>query len=425
MSMHQFSLLHTIYQRGFERGDIKMEFTHDYKDRYGYCKECHKQKPFCTCSASSGDEDNSVYQKISENHPCQSQSIGEEEQQQKQEQGGLKQSQGSQTQGPQSQEQTQGPEDQDQFQEGQKQSQSQEQTGGTQGSPVQNQTQDQDQVQTGQEQTQGPQLQLQRHGDQTLTSTPTISTPVDVDVKGVTVNVKCGDCKPIIVEKKKKRNHCDCECDDLDNCDCGCDDMNNCDCRQNKVDQCRQDNCCVQSLSDLLNSIRSEQLTATTDVPNPIDIYLSVTTSLANPIVGQVISSVNNCVVRFRPATQTPIFPSTTVQLCDVAGICSTTQTMANFLIEQANATPEESNNKKKKRNCCCPCCATGIGEDLQCAANFGLPVTVNIQGVTTALGPFNVLNVKDCLAYFVNSTVPTQVCVFSLCAIVGFTPSI
>lgn len=170
-------------------------------DNYGLCKECFKQQRFCTCVDSctldtvNQESNEHCEQSFSEHNP-QCQSIGEQKQQQQQEQGGLEQEQGpqhqeqlqeGQRQGPQTQEQEQGPQTQGNQTQGpqtQSQVEIQEQT------QIQDQTEDQDQ-------TQGPQLQAQRHGDQTMENSQTISTPVEVD--GVNVNLQCGDCKPIIV----------------------------------------------------------------------------------------------------------------------------------------------------------------------------------------------------------------------------------
>lgn len=387
---------------------------------YDYCNGCYKQKQFCTCPTSYSSDlvipEEPCNQTFTEHNPS-CQSIGEQEQQQKQEQGGLEQTQGPQTQGPQLQ---------DQIQEGQRQGpQSQEQTQGpqtqgnqtedqhqTQGSQVQAQTEDQDQ-------TQGPQLQLQRHGDQTMTNNQTISTPIDVD--GVTLNVKCGDCQPIIFpdfeffKKRKNRKRCERGCHNMENCDCG---------------QCNEDsccNCCVRNLANLLNSVRQLQATAT--VSNPIDLFFSVSSTLSNPATGQIITNVVDCsTVSFRsPATAVP---NTRVQLCDVAGFCvaNTSPDVFQFLLDQINATAPvtEDDDCSKNQPCICPSCAEGIGQELMCAASFGLQVNIFIRGLvtnpTTPL-PNYVLAVRDCLVFLGNAPInPTEICVFSLCAITGFT---
>jgi hypothetical protein len=399
--------------------------SYSNNENYGLCKECFKQQKFCTCPSFSSTD--SIHQKNTEltdqtfsEHNPQCQSIGEQQQQQSQKQGGLEQEQGPQTQdqiqegqrqGPQTQEQTQGDQTQGNQTQGpqtQSQNEIQEQT------QIQDQTEDQDQ-------TQGPQLQAQRHGDQTMENNQTISTPVDVD--GVNVNVKCGDCKPIIIfhddfmEERKKKKH--------DNR--GGEDMGKCQCQKECQGDC---NCCVQNLSNLLRSVQSFQTTITNPADRAIDIYFNTLNGLLNPTEEQVISNVIDCsVVRFRPANQILPVPNTAVQLCDVAGICATdtddTPEISNvfeFLLQQANKDIEVCDCKKKEKPCICPCCATGIGEELRCTANFGLLLNVLIQGQTAPL-PLYVLTVKDCLAYFVdNITAPTEICVFSLCAISGFT---
>lgn len=404
--------------------------SYSNRDGYGFCKDCYKQKQFCTCenTCSSGFVSQEITehcdQTVSEHNP-QCQSIGEQEQQQQQQQGGLEQEQGpqiqdqiqeGQRQGPQIQKQTQGPQtqgDQSQGPQTQSQNEIQEQT------QIQDQTEDQDQ-------TQGPQLQAQRHGDQTMENNQTISTPVDVD--GVNVDVKCGDCKPTIIfaedffeERKKKKD-----------CDQGGEDMHKGICKEN---QCPNDcDCCVQNLAELLRDVQSFQTTITDATAQAIDIYFSTVNGFPdNQIAGQVISDVIDCsVLRFRTAGQILPVPNTAVQLCDVAGICATdTDTspeisnVFEFLLQRATTDPEEDDCtcKKKKKLCSCPCCAAGIGEELRCIAPYGILVNVRVQGQTAPL-PLYVLAVKDCLAYFIDSLTATtrRICVFSLCAISGFT---
>ncbi|MCA1060163.1 hypothetical protein LCL96_14590 [Rossellomorea aquimaris] len=378
-------------------------------DSYGYCKGCFKQHQFCTCQGKE-EEVEHTDQTFSENNP-QCQSIGEQEQEQKQEQGGLEQEQGPQIQG--------------QNQDGQKQGpQTQEQGNQSQGPQAQNQNeiqvQNQDQDQTeDQDQNQGPQLQAQRHGDQTMTNDQSISTPVDVD--GVTMDVKCGDCKPIIIidddffEKQKNNKRGKRGGEGMENCNGnGC--AKDCD-------------CCVQNLAGLLKEVQAFQSTITTADEKAIDIYFSTMNGLTNPTTGQVINQVVDCsVLRFRPATQDTIAPNTAVQLCDVAGICATdtveTPDVFEFLLDKANEVESTDDDCKKKKSCTCPCCATGIGEELRCTANYGLLLDVYVKGYTpvTPLSLY-VLTVKDCLVYFVDSlTDPNEICVFSSCAISGFT---
>ncbi|MDS9472061.1 hypothetical protein [Sporosarcina pasteurii] len=395
-------------------------------DNYGLCKECFKQQRFCTCVDSctldtvNQESNEHCEQSFSEHNP-QCQSIGEQKQQQQQEQGGLEQEQGpqhqeqlqeGQRQGPQTQEQEQGPQTQGNQTQGpqtQSQVEIQEQT------QIQDQTEDQDQ-------TQGPQLQAQRHGDQTMENSQTISTPVEVD--GVNVNLQCGDCKPIIVfpddffEKNNNKKQ-------------GGDKVGKCNCQKNKEDKCPKDcNCCVRNLADLLRRVRNFQTTLVNPADQEIDIYFSTMNGLANPSEGQIITNLVDCsTLRFRLADQATPVPNTVVQLCDVAGICATdtddTPEVSNvfeFLLQQTNENLEESSCQEKKKTCVCPCCASGIGDELRCTVDYGLLLNVLLQGQTTPL-PLYLLTVKDCLAYFVNDiTNPTEICVFSLCAISGFT---
>ncbi|WP_226671962.1 hypothetical protein [Rossellomorea aquimaris] len=381
-----------------------MSYSHD--DSYGLCKGCFKQKSFCTCEVNQEFTEHTD-QTFSEQNP-QCQSIGEQEQQQTQEQGGLEQQQGPQTQeqiqegqhqGPQTQEQQQGPQTQGNQSQGPQ----------TQGPQTQGQNKEQ-------EQQQGPQDQDQRHGDQTMTNDQSISTPVDVD--GVTVDTKCGDCKPIIIfdddffEKRKSRG--DRRGEDMD-----------------KKDRCSKDcDCCVRNLADLLREVQVyvSTLTDPADADKAINIYFNTVSGLANPTEFQVINQVVDCsVLRFRPADQEAVAPNTAVQLCDVAGICAEDQAdtpdVYDFLLEKASAIDEvDEDTCKKKKSCVCPCCASGIGEELKCTANYGLLLDVFVKGQTAAL-PLTVLAVKDCLAYFANNSAdPVEICVFSLCSITGFT---
>ncbi|MBO9128089.1 hypothetical protein [Bacillus sp. 165] len=388
--------------------------SYSNSDGYGMCKECFKQERFCTCK-------NNTHVKKSEHNP-QCQTIGEQEQQQHQNQDGPEQKQGEQIQIPIQEGQKQG----SQIEEQEQNQGDQTQGNQTQGPQTQGQIENQEQLQVqdqteDQDQTQGDQFQQQSHGDQTMENNQTISTPVDVD--GVNVNVKCGDCEPTIIfledffERQKKKKHDNQGGDDVEK---GCCKEKNC------VKGC---DCCVQNLADLLRSVKNFQATLTTPADKAIDIYFSIMNGLTNPTTGQVINQVEGCsVIRFRPADQLTVAPNTAVQLCDVAGICATdtgnTPNVFEFLLEQANADDETDENscKRKKESCTCPCCALGIGEQLQCTANFGLLLDVFIQGQMMAL-PFYVLAVKDCLAYFVdNITDPNEICVFSLCKISGFT---
>ncbi|MFI8684559.1 hypothetical protein [Rossellomorea sp. NPDC077527] len=378
--------------------------SYSQNDSYGLCKGCFKQKSFCTCEITNQEFTEHTDQTFSEHNP-QCQSIGEQEQQQTQEQGGLDQQQGPQTQGQIQEGQHQGPQSQEQQQGPQTQG-NQSQGPQTQGPQTQGQNKEQDQQQ-------GPQTQDQRHGDQTMTNDQSISTPVDVD--GVTVDTKCGDCKPVIIFDddffEKRKRHGDKRGEDMD-----------------KKDRCSKDcDCCVRNLADLLREVQVYQSTLTDSNAKAIDIYFTTISGMDNPTEDQVINQVVDCsVLRFRPADQTPVAPNTAVQLCDVAGICAEdiadTPDVYDFLLAKANAIEEvDEDSCNKKRSCTCPCCATGIGEELKCTANYGLLLDVFVKGQTEALSLY-VLAVKDCLVYFTDAADPPEICVFSLCAISGFT---
>ncbi|QPC48266.1 hypothetical protein [Mangrovibacillus cuniculi] len=376
--------------------------SYSNKENYGLCKGCFKQQQFCTCD-HSGD----IHRKKQSftEHNDQHQSIGEQDQKQQQEQGALEQEQGPQIQGQNQEGQRQGP-------------QSQEQQQGPQSQGPQNQG-PQLQRQRHGDQSQAPQLQRQRHGDQTMTNDQTIETPIDID--GVTVDVKCGDCKPTIIfkdefyDKKKKRHKHGGE--DVDKCKCK-------HCRN----ECKD--CCVKDLNDLLKKVKNFQ--ADPDIAaadKAIQIYFSTTSGFpTNPTTGgQVITELVECsTLRYKLATQASAVPNTVVQLCDVAGISATPATtqIYQFLLQQALAEEEEIDKCgcKKKKTCKCPACASGIGKELESTINFGIEIQLYLKGQTTALTPVYVLSVKDGIAYFTNSeTNPTTIYVFSLCAISGY----
>lgn len=402
MPLHVCQNVHMIP----EKGVITLNYD------YGSCKKCFKQQKFCTCHNSLEIDSNNKDQHFSEHNP-QCQSIGEQEQKQEQQQGGLEQEQGpqiqgqnqeGQRQGPQSQEQQQGPQTQGSLSQGQNESQEQVQ--------IQDQTEDQDQ-------TQGPQLQAQRHGDQTMENDQTIDTPIDVD--GVTVDVKCGDCKPTIIfkddfrkEKKKKRRG---------------EDMGKCNCHEIK-DEC-DCNCCARDLGKLLKQVQAFQTTITTPADKSIDIYFTTNGGITNPTEDQEIVEVKECsTVRYKNAGQPLPVPSTTFQLCNVAGISATdtddTEEVSNvyeFLLTLANQNNQELDEekcKKKRRDCKNSCCASGIADELECTATFGLQLQVFIEGQVQPLN-LTVMKVQGRLVYFLNSANPNQIFVFSVCAITGY----
>lgn len=389
-------------------------------DGYGKCKNCFNQKQYCTCNQTIEEHSN---KSISDKSPhCQS--VGDQKQKQLQEGP-------EQDQGPQIQDQLQGQiqdQDQDQEQKLEGQTQGDQQQDQMQGPQIQAQNeiqiQEQDQDQTeDQDQEQGDQLQAQRHGDQSMENNQSISTPTDINVDGVKMDVKCGDCKPTIVfteevfDGRKKKKHRDRGRDKVDRREMKC--GKDCD-------------CCVQNLADLLKDVQQFQSTITVPADKAIDIYSSTTIGLNNPIIEQVINQVVGCsILRFRDFDQIPVAPNTTVQLCDVAGISATdtAETEPNvyeFLFEKANEIEEHDEDcckKKKKKACDCPCCASEIGKELECTANYRLLLNVFVKGQSTAISSIYVLNVKDCLAYFLDDlNDPATIYVFSLCAISAFT---
>jgi hypothetical protein len=267
-------------------------------------------------------------------------------------------------------------------------------------------------------------------GDQTVNQN--ISAPVDVN--GVTVsvpvsvpvtlNVKCGDCEPENHHPhcKNKGNDCNCEgsCEKLER------KKNNCNCGQDCGD-------CSQCLCDLLEKVLAFQTTIINPLDKQVDVYLTSTTPLGNTIVDQVITDVSNCcIVRLKPGfpptpTPAPTLPppginSTTVQLCDVAGISAlntgTTPSIFQFLLNQAFAVEEQNDQcckcHESKKKCNCPRCASVMGEELACTAKFGISVIVSIKGLMIPLPSLFVYKVKDCLVYLVdNLNTPTEICFF------------
>ncbi|WP_051404865.1 hypothetical protein [Bacillus cihuensis] len=383
-----------------------------------FCKKC-QNKPCCCKSqnANRGDQTQTVGDQTQNQNQSESQqqTLGDQTQNPNENQ---QQFMGPQTLTPQeNQQQFMGPQTQNPFE-------SQQQTLGplTQ-NPQENQNQ---QLTFGsltqnpnesQNQAMGPQTQTQRHGDQTLgdqtlTNNPQISTPVSVS--GVTVNVpvtvKCG-CE----ERKKKEKKKD---------------------RRNRKEECCD--CCARALANVLNQIRIFELTHPTDT---VDIYfINFPSVIPNPTTGQTITSVNDCsTVSFRTDT-TP--PTTTVQLCKVAGISVDTTTspdlfqfLETFAKNNCNNSPilskcEECENKCggnchtcKNSFCSCNNCANGIGQQLEFAAGLGLPVNLIIESLSSTIDGVFLLAICDCLAFFVNnSTAPTVIYAFSLCSVAGFT---
>lgn len=420
-----------------------------YANRNNGCRSCHKkncncrnesrgnifgesnhQKP-CGCKTGSPEESceycrEELFQDVEINQENQKQKVGNQNEIQKQEQtqGDLDQtqSQGSenqeqtQTQGDLEQTQSQGDEileqtqtqgdlDQTQSQGDEIQEQTQTQGDLDQTQSLGDQTQNQTQGDLEQSQTLGDQDQRQRHGDQilgpqTLTNTPTINTPVTVS--GVTVNV------PVTVTV-----------------DCGCEKKKD---KKNRFRRKKEEcDCCAKALADLLNQIRTFE---GTNPGETVDIYLLNIPSLDNPITGQTITDVNDCsTVSFGTGTTT-----TTLQLCNVVGISATTPALVQFLTTFArncnNDSPDNDcdgckGDHDRNDKCSCNNCANGIGEQLEFASRFGLPVDLIIEGLPSTIDGVFVLAVCDCLAFFVNNLVnPTEIYAFSLCSLAGFTIS-
>ncbi|MBR7795855.1 hypothetical protein GT022_07305 [Agaribacter marinus] len=371
---------------------------------------------------SQGDEQQQQEQGFGDQD--QEQSQGDEQQQQ--EQGFGDQDQG-QSQGDEQQQQEQGFGDQDQ---GQSQGDEQQQQGQGFGDQDQEQSQGNQELQQGQghggqiqnqgDQDQGPQIQNQEHGDQRngdqineghtnispLENDQTISTPVDVD--GVTVNVKCGDCVPFPFFPPHDDRKDKCKCKRCKNRKCSPD--------------C--DNCTICSCN-LLEMLQSFQITTTDTDAKQVDLYISSITSLSNPIENQTITDIIDCcIVKLKPASQPEVIPSTTVQLCDIAGIRAENSTESpnalDFIIDVAREMNKHGDDHQK--DCNCPRCAKAMGDELACAARFGILVNISITGLTTPLSLY-VLNVKDCFVFLVDDLMnPSEIFAFSLCSVVGFT---
>ncbi|MBA9027439.1 hypothetical protein [Peribacillus huizhouensis] len=395
-----------------------------------FCKKC-QNKPCCCKSqnANRGDQTQTVGDQTQNSTESQQQTLGDLTQNPNENQ---QQFMGPQTLTPQeNQQQFMGPQTQNPFE-------SQQQTLGpltqnpqenqnqqlTFGALTQNPTESQQQTlgsltqnpSESQQQTLGEQTQTQRHGDQTLgpqtlTNTPTINTPVTVS--GVTVNVpvtvKCG------CEKRKKKKD-----------------------RRNRKGECCD--CCARALANVLNQIRIFELSNPSET---VDIYfLNLPFFTPVPTTGQTITNVNDCsTVSFRTDT-TP--PTTTVQLCKVAGIRvgATSPDLVQFLVTFAknncNNSPilskcDECDDKCggnchtcKNSFCSCNNCANGIGQQLEFAAGLVTPVNLIIESLIAPINGVFLLAICDCLAFFVDDlTTPKVIYAFSLCSVAGFTPVI
>ncbi|MBM7646768.1 hypothetical protein JOD45_003002 [Scopulibacillus daqui] len=271
--------------------------------------------------------------------------------------------------------------------------------------PVQTQsgsaTQTQSPSQTGSNQT-------QTTGPQTLQANPTNSSSADVtqNVSGVTVNVPvnvtvdCGCGKGFKCEKQQQQACCD---------------------------------CCARALGNLLRQVQQYQSTNL----ETINIYLINSPALAeNPVLDQTITNVNDCATVSFATGPVVTTPSTTAQLCKVAGFSASTPGLITFLTNYANAC---TNNNPCTCNgdcgcgcgcgqcncgnvfCSCNTCANGIGEQLN--LHTGSLLNLVIEGVPTPIDGVRLLKVCDCLAFFMNDATSTFY-VFTLCSIVAFTPA-
>ncbi|MGE6206305.1 hypothetical protein [Guptibacillus hwajinpoensis] len=373
--------------------------------------------------------------------------------------------QGGQEQGAQTQNQTQAHGDQDgQDQGAQTQNQTQahgDQDGQDQGAQTQNQTQahgdqdGQDQGAQTQNQTQahgdqgdqdqGDQTQDQAHGDQGQTLGPqtldgdqnleghTNNSPldnnqtIDTSVSGVTVNLTTS-CKN------------DCECSSSD--DCGKYRKRSYRTKGNyskkesqhtgkKKDDC---SCCVATLSQFLSDLQMFQLTDASS--KPINLYLTTPiNAVTNPVPDQAITRVAKCsTVTYKLSSQVGVNPSTTTQICKIAGVRADIEDeeIFNYLLSYGTTcmNPLATQETYPKCKCDdCGCCANGIGEELDCTTRFGIGVRISVEGQSDVIQtpPANlfVLNLCDCLVFLTDNldpTMATEIYVFSLCAITGVT---
>lgn len=260
--------------------------------------------------------------------------------------------------------------------------------------------------QTGATQTQTHTNGAQSTGPQTLQANPTNNSSADVTqtVSGVTVNV------PVTLSVS-----------------CGCDKKKHSDHSYKKED------CCAKAMGDLLNQVRTIQPTFL----ETINIYLTDSPALAtNPILNQTVTGVNNCAtVSFAPG---PIVstPSTTAQLCKVAGFSvidnGATPNLFQFVTNYAATCSSNLSTggcgcgkndcyKCNNSGCKCNACAAGIGEQLRLLIGT-TNVDLVIDGVPDMITNVRVLNICDCLAFFVDDT-NGIVYAFTLCAVNEFTP--
>lgn len=245
----------------------------------------------------------------------------------------------------------------------------------------------------------------QTTGAQTLQANPTNNSSADVSqtVSGVTVNVpvtlevSCG------CEKKKKHGSKDCY---------------------------KTDDCCAKSMGDILNQVRILQPTFL----ETIDLYLTDSPSLAqNPIPDQTITNVDDCATVSYATGPIVSTPSSTAQLCKVAGFSSVDngaspnlfQFLTNYAATCTTNTSscgcrEEDCYSCSRSSCKCNACANGIGDQLR--ARIGTNVNLTIDGAPDEITDVTVLNVCECLAFFTDASTNT-IYVFSLCSIVQFTP--
>ncbi|WP_377888940.1 hypothetical protein [Alkalihalobacillus sp. R86527] len=251
--------------------------------------------------------------------------------------------------------------------------------------------------------TNGPQTT----GAQTLQANPTNNSSADVTqtVSGVTVNV------PVTLEVS-----------------CGCDKK-----KHDHKQSYKNEDCCAKSMGELLNQIRILQPTFL----ETIDIYLSDSPALAaNPIPDQTITNVYNCSTVSFATGPIVATPSTTAQLCKVAGFSAidngATPNLFQYLTNYAATCSTNTSlnncgcggydcNSCNSSLCKCNACANGIGEQLKLLIGSS-NVNLIIDGVPEEISDVSVLNVCDCLAFFTSAD-GTTIYAFSLCAINEFTP--